>query len=247
MAETPSFSYHNVIQACAEPGCPLCRLSEKSVTLYLSALMYELVTDPDSRDTIRASLGFCNPHAYHLLTMTGSALGTGIIYRDLVNTIIKQLEAGAFSPPRGAPLHRVAEALNRQRPAAASEAMVQALTPQTPCPVCVQQEKMDTIALTAMVDGLGDEALQAALRASSGLCLPHLRRALQAVRGPAAFDTLLNIARDRYTALRAELDEFIRKNDYRYNHESMGAEGDSWKRAVWQMVGRTGTDDKVKG
>lgn len=240
MPETPSFSYHNVIQACAEPGCPLCKLSEKSVTLYLSALIYELVNDPDSRDRIRESLGFCNPHAHHLLTMTGSALGTGIIYRDLVNTVLKQLEGGDFSPPRMVPLHRVAEALNRRRPAAATEAVVQALAPQTPCPVCVQQEKMDVITLTSMVDGLDDEALRVALRASSGLCLPHLRRALQAVRSPAAFEALLELARGHYTRLRAELDEFIRKNDYRFQHEGMGAEGDSWKRAVWQMVGRPG-------
>ena len=245
MAETISVSYHNVIQACAEPGCPLCRLSEKSVTLYLGALMYELVNDPDSRDRIRESLGFCNPHAYHLLTMTGSALGIGIIFRDVVNTVIKPLEGAAYTPPRGAPLQRVAEALNRQRPAAGSEAVVQALTPQKPCPVCVQQEKMDALALAALVEGLGDEQLQAALRASAGLCLPHLRGALQAVRSPAAFDTLVSIARERCQALRAELDEFIRKNDYRFQHEGMGAEGDSWKRAVWQMVGRTGMQDRV--
>ena len=238
MAETPSVSYHNIIQASGEPGCPLCRLAEKSVSAYLGALMYELVNDPEARDQIRETLGFCHAHAHHLITMTGSALGTGIIYRDVVNTVLKQLEGARYSPPGGVPLHRVPEALDRRRPAAASEAAVKALSPRAPCPVCVQQEKMEALAIAALLAGLEDEKLRAALRVSAGLCLPHLRRALQAVRSQAAFDALVALARDRYAALRAELDEFIRKNDYRFQHEGMGAEGDSWKRAVDLMTGR---------
>ncbi len=241
MAEIPSVSYHNIIQASSEPGCPLCRLSEKSVTAYLGALMYELVNDPESRDQIRETLGFCNPHAHHLLAMTGSALGTGIIFRDVVNTILKQLEGARYTLPRGVPLHRLPEALDPQRPAAASEAAVRSLSPRAPCPVCVQQEKMEVLAISALLAGLDDEELRTALQSSAGLCLPHLRRALQAVRSQAAFEALVGIARDRYAALRAELDEFIRKNDYRFQHEGMGAEGDSWKRAVLSMTGRPGS------
>ena len=61
------------------------------------------------------------------------------------------------------------------------------------------------------------------------------------MRSRAAFDTLRDIARERYAVLRAELDEFIRKNDYRFQSEGMGAEGDSWKRAVGLMTGRPGS------
>jgi hypothetical protein len=240
VVETPSVSYHNIIQASSEPGCPLCRLAEKSIAAYLGALMYELVNDPEARGQIRETLGFCNVHAHHLLAMTGSALGTGIIYRDVVNTVLKQLEAARYASPPRMFLHRLPEALDPQRPALASEAAVRALSPRSPCPVCVQQEEMEALAVAALMAGLGDEELRAALRGSAGLCLPHLRRALQAVRSRTAFDILVGIARDRYAALRAELDEFIRKNDYRFQHEGMGAEGDSWRRAVDLMTGRPG-------
>jgi hypothetical protein len=240
VAETPSVSYHNIIQASSEAGCPLCRLSEKSVSAYLGALIYELVNDPESRDQIPETLGFCNPHAHHLLSLTGSALGTGIIYRDVVNAVLKQLEGARYTPPRGVPFHRLREALDSQRPAAASEAVVRALSPRAPCPVCVQQEKMEALAVSALIEGLKDEKLRAALSGSAGLCLPHLRRALQTVRSQAACDTLVSLARDCYGALRTELDEFIRKNDYRFQQEGMGAEGDSWKRAVSLMTGRLG-------
>ncbi len=245
MAEAQTESYHNIVQACAEPGCPLCRLSEKTVTAYLGALMYELVNDPESRDQLPETLGFCNPHAHHLLTFTGSALGIGIIFRDVVNLCCQRLEAAAYTPPKGAPVRRVQEALDRRQPAAASEAAVRALSPHQPCPVCVQQDKMETLALTALADGLRDEKLQTALRGSAGLCLPHLRRALAAVRSREAFEALVAITREHYGQLRAELDEFIRKNDYRFQHEGMGAEGDSWKRAVSQMTGVRGLRDDV--
>ena len=237
MPEASSINYHNVLQACTEPGCPLCRLAENSVDAYLRALMYELVTDPEARDQIRETLGFCNPHAHRLLTLTGSALGIGIIYRDVVNTVIEQLAAVRFAPPRGILFRR----------AGAGEAVPQALSPRRPCAVCDQQEKMESLALRVMIEGLREERLQAALRASAGICLPHLRRALGAVRNPADFETLVAISRDRYAALRAELDEFIRKNDYRFQREGMGAEGNSWQRAVHAMAGSPTLANRPKG
>ena len=234
MSETQSINYHNVIEACAEPGCPLCRLSEKSVDAYLRALLYELVNDPEARDQIRDTLGFCNAHAHHLLTLTGSALSIGIIYRDVVNAAIRQLEALSEPSPR----------LPSFRRAGSAQAALQALSPRKPCAACEQQARMDALTLQALVAGLDDPALQAALRQCAGLCLPHLRRALSAARQPDDFKALANISRDTYAALRAELDEFIRKNDYRFQHEAMGAEGSSWKRAVHAMAGAPGLIEK---
>jgi hypothetical protein len=38
--------------------------------------------------------------------------------------------------------------------------------------------------------------------------------------------------------LRAELGEFIRKNDYRFINEGFGAERDAWRRAVATGAGK---------
>jgi len=91
-----------------------------------------------------------------------------------------------------------------------------------------------------MLDALNAERLRTAFQVSAGLCLPHLRRAFQLARDEATFETLVTLTRDRLTALRAELDEFIRKNDYRFRDEGFGPEGDSWRRAIAQIVGREG-------
>ncbi|MHB1652561.1 MAG: DUF6062 family protein [Desulfitobacteriaceae bacterium] len=41
----------------------------------------------------------------------------------------------------------------------------------------------------------------------------------------------------RLTELRAELQEFIRKQDYRYSHEPLGKEKDAWKHAMYWQAG----------
>lgn len=231
---------HDLIEACAQPGCPLCRLTEASVSRYLDALMYELVNDIEMRDRLRRSFGFCNTHAHQLLKTVGLSLGIGILYRDLANTALKQLEQVKFSSPRSLTLRTAKEALDRNQPSAATEQAVAALTPPESCPACAYQADKENRLLAVMLDLLKDERMRTALQTSAGLCLPHLRRAFQLTRDESAFETLVSLARDRLTALRAELDEFIRKNDYRFRQEGFGPEGDSWRRAIAHIVGREG-------
>ena len=79
--------------------------------------------------------------------------------------------------------------------------------------------------------------MHAALAASDGLCLPHLRRALELVRTESAFESLLAVTRERLLELQSELDEFIRKHDYRFQSEGFDSEGDSWLRAIGIICG----------
>jgi hypothetical protein len=60
---------------------------------------------------------------------------------------------------------------------------------------------------------------------------------------PAAGQILLDLTLEKWQKLNDELTEFIRKNDYRFSKEGMGAERDSWKRAAAALVGnRQNTD-----
>ena len=79
--------------------------------------------------------------------------------------------------------------------------------------------------------------MQAALRESAGLCLPHLRRALERLRDEASFDFLVEVSTEKLRALEAGLDEFIRKNDYRFAGEGFGPEATSWREVIAMMVG----------
>ena len=74
--------------------------------------------------------------------------------------------------------------------------------------------------------------------ASDGLCLPHFRDVLaQPAPGPAP--ALLVAAQGAiWSRLDGELEEFLRKSDYRFQKEPFGAERDSWQRAVSAVSGQ---------
>jgi hypothetical protein len=78
------------------------------------------------------------------------------------------------------------------------------------------------------------------LRASPGLCLPHLRQALQGAPDEATLRRLIEIQLECLGRLRTELRELTRKFDHRFKHETIGSEGDAWLRAIDQVSGRRG-------
>jgi hypothetical protein len=234
-------SYYEIIEACAEPGCPFCRLVENIGNRFLAAAMHGTVTDPDIRLKYRQSMGFCHRHAWRLPGIgEGVRLGIAIIYNDFIKQVTKALNRARYDGPGGVSLGRVQETLNRKRPSTATQTVVKQLQPQKPCPACRQEAELETLAMTTLVDFLAkDERLRDAFQASDGLCLPHLRRALELVRDEATFTMLLEITKEKLVRLQGELDEFIRKHDHRFQHEKFETEGDSWRRAIAQIVGET--------
>lgn len=212
----PPSAFHDLLEACAQPGCPICRLEGRSVERYIDNLFYESVNDIKTRDHLRASQGFCRDHARLALDRRlGDALGFAILYHDSINNILRDLgqDTGTASTS------------------------ISALNPRKKCPVCTYREEMERLFLRTLIAGLADPALTDAVRSSDGLCVPHLRSAFQEVRGQGDYELLFAIHRAKLEDLRGELAEFIRKNDYRFTHEGFGAEGDSWRRAVEKLTG----------
>jgi hypothetical protein len=233
-------SYYDIIEACGQPGCPLCRIVENVGFRFLTASLHGGdVTDPDIRAKYSRSMGFCHRHAW-LLPQTGGGarLGIAIIYRDFIHQINQKLTEAGYTPPGGLSLTRAQEKFNRRQPAAATASLVKALQPEKPCPACLQETELETLALTTLLDFLPtDERLRTVFQSADSLCLPHLRRALELARSESAFNLLVAITRDKLVKLETELDEFIRKHDYRYQREKFDTEGDSWARALAQIVG----------
>lgn len=232
-------SYYEIIESCVEPGCPLCRLVEDQGFKFLVASMHGTATDPDTRLEFRESLGFCNRHAWLLpYTSGGARLGIAIFYQDYVKQVEQALGKARYNRSGGLLLTRMQETLNRKKATTATGAIVRALQPPKPCPACAQEFKLETLALTTLVDFFPkDERLTNALKESDGLCVPHLRRALELVRDEATFEALVEMTREKLVKLSAELGEFIRKHDHRYKNEKFEEEGDSWQRAITQIIG----------
>ena len=230
-----SATVFNFIEACQEPGCPVCRMEQHSVEHYLDNQCYENVNDPAFRDHLRRSLGFCKDHAWlaaneHL----GDALGFALIYRDVIATALERLDKeGPFSSQKRAGwLKRIPDQVS-----ALVYRSVYAFTPQKHCPVCQKRDESVALVVSSLVKELENPEVEAALRFSGGVCLPHLRMCLKEVQDVASLEKLIAIHRAKLEKLHDELSELIRKSDYRFAREGFGEEGDSWLRAVELVAG----------
>ncbi len=241
MPQLSPFSYHEVIEASDLPGCPVCRWANNSIERQLKGLIFDSVNDVDTRLVIRSSLGFCHEHAWQLPEAGDSApLGIAFIYRDVINTINKSLDKVSHSQSKSAFLKSKILGSSDEESDFKNKSVAKHLTTDVPCPACVRKKEMSDLAVTAVVDTMAeqDERMIEALKKSDGLCFPHLRQSLDIAPNQFTFDTLVQIHQEKLTALIAELDEFIRKNDYRFQHEGFGDESDSWRRGMTAMIGQ---------
>ena len=224
---TKPFSYYDLIEWFAKPGCAICNLLLRDAERFLDSLLYEYVTETETNNAVRAGRGFCNAHSWQLTQFRGGVLGIAILYEaalDEVLTITEQAQAA----PSG---------LSRLLNKSGVPALSRALEPTGPCLACevvAQSEKDYTQAIGRYVD---DEGMEAAYRQSDGLCLPHFR---QALRETQYQERLTSIQVAHWSKLKGELQEFMRKNDFNFRDEAMGAEGDSWLRAIGRMSGEKG-------
>jgi hypothetical protein len=213
-------------------------VEQKSVERYLDNQFYENVNSPRWRDRLRASLGFCHEHAWLAVEKRlGDALGLTIIYHDVVNNILRQLDQN------GSALHlSVRRSLFGQLPDQARDLIkkvLEVISPRKRCPACEHRDEMIRTILSALVVELTKSEMADALRASDGLCLPHLRLALEQVRDVSVLEKNITIQREKLENLKDELAEFIRKSDYQLIDRGFGTEGDAWLRAVGMIAGRS--------
>lgn len=208
----------------SQAGCAICRLTHQGIARLVDGLLYESVSDPDVRRRAAQSLGFCNRHAWQMRAAHGGALGIAFLNRDALNQWQAQLEQ--VQPPRGRdPLERF-----RKQAARANHA-------KEKCLVCERENEIEQRDLQALVESLAEDDFRAQFRESAGLCRPHFTQACDAAPRVETLDALIEMQAEINARLIAELDEFIRKNDYRFMAEGFGAEGDAWIRAIEQLAG----------
>ncbi|HRA69169.1 MAG TPA: DUF6062 family protein, partial [Caldilinea sp.] len=158
--------YDDIIEAMAGAGCAFCTLQLRAAERYIDALLWESVNDPRIRREISAARGFCNHHAW-LLVRPGGALSSAIIYKDVVQSAARIVQ----NPPaaEGSFWQRVRARFGGAR---SKDALVAALAPQQPCPVCVNADEIDAHLSETVLAALAksDDVLQH-YQASPGLCL----------------------------------------------------------------------------
>lgn len=213
-------------QACKTRGCPVCTLLQRSVARYVEGIFDESMLDPRARKRMVDSLGFCYEHTWQIVELKLSdALGQAILYQDLVRAVLAIIDDhGAGTGQRLAG----ALSLGEDRPGRGSRAE---------CPACRAEGSTLELILVSLAAALREQDFVQEFQQSEGLCLPHLQRLALAL-DRARIAVVLDLQRVRLNGLQAELAEFIRKNDYRFQDEAIGAEGDSYQRAAEMMRGK---------
>ena len=230
-------SYYDLRDAMAQPGCPVCRLNADAVARHLDGLLWESVNDTGVRQDIRQARGFCQQHAW-LLVEGGSSLGAVIIMRDVMQSVLRVLEAARFQDATSSLRQRAQDMLSPGHGAPANTDLVAELGPQAPCPACAQAETIEGILISTLAECLvGENGLLEAYRASEGLCLQHLRQVLAQAHAPALFEILIDVQRTVWERLIGQLSEIVRKEDYRFRHEPRGEEIGASLRAIAVLSG----------
>ncbi len=226
-------------RASSPPGCPICGLVHAGLLAYLDDLIYSTGVDPHVRREIRLARGLCNRHAHLFTEVVGLALGVTLVGWDVIDTVREELAkhkgTGLPDPSSG-----LAERLGLRGLKGARERLIAALRPTRPCMGCEHQLTIERIYIRTLLEHLDDDTLQASLRASPGLCLPHFAQAIEWAPDARRLGVMSEIEQAALTRLSAELQELARKYDHRHQHEPVGAEGDSWRRAIDQISGARG-------
>jgi hypothetical protein len=211
-------SLHEILEllSSGEPSdslCVLCTLRLRSTLQALRAFFREFVNDPALRAELRAAGGFCPAHS-DLIASTGDALGTAIVYADLAAALRERFESRSFAG---------------RRPGAARRAGAGDL-----CPACFWESRADARYSSALAAGLGSEVVRQAIEREVPLCSAHLEAVASAAE-PADAGWLGRAASAALERLQAELQEIVRKSDYRFRGEPWGEERDAWRRALQRI------------
>lgn len=204
-----SFYYQELRDMLQKPGCPVCHVGRKVAHSQIDALLYDSVTDKDSREKLAESMGFCSAHSRELLSFPGERLGATIIGWAVLREAQRRLQR---STPASATGIR-----QRLRGQGAGES---SLAPAGPCPVCKNQAELEARSLRELLEHLvGD--FDRPLLAAGGLCWPHLELAMRSANEPAVHGVLVKLHSDVWQVLIDQMGEFIRKRDYRFSHETI--------------------------
>ncbi len=220
-------------RALAAPGCAVCRMGEEAVRRYLRFVLHESVNDPATRDRLAAAWGFCRRHAWHFLRLESETMRDGLGTANIVEALLRTAEEllGAHALVGSGKLRK------KRAARAGLEELLRGLTPTGGCPACDLQGGHEAYSLAVALACLEADAWRERFARSDGFCLSHLRDALSKSEASDRIRWVLEDHRHRLRRLLADLEEYIRKHDYRFSHEEYGQERDAFVRATAALAG----------
>ncbi|MCL4247521.1 MAG: hypothetical protein KJ065_05185 [Anaerolineae bacterium] len=224
------FSYYDLLDAFTLSGCPVCRLLSLDAQRFLDSLLYENTMDIGIQQGMRASRGLCNTHAWQLLEYKGNAAGIAVLSEAVLDELISLLRSDGSPAASARSLRGLISKRDGTQTAAALDA-------RQGCLCCGLLDRTEANYLQTIADHFAEGPMQEAFRVSEGLCLPHFRQFVPLLRDPALLRTAIEAQANIWQHLKDELEQYLRQSGARATDEPMGAEGDSWQRAILAIAG----------
>lgn len=242
-----ALAVNHLIAALKEPGCPICSLYREAAERSVESFLWENVNDPQVRQGIIDSYGFCKPHTRLLVAreiFTSSIpLGTNIIYEHLGRLVAGEL--ASVRPTGSGEPGGLGDKVRTWLYEAGLGRAGGKLQPRGICPICAAGENFAVNHLHTLCEELEKEGdVLTAYKASDGLCLDHLRASLDlhSEHFPNAVRFLVDDTVDRLTQQSAHMKEFIRKANWSYQNEKVSEEEDlAWRKTLTFFTGYPGT------
>lgn len=200
--------YHALLECMGNDACPICAQTEKNLRGTMRSVLYESMTDVEIRDTIKNARGFCRHHS-NLFLEEGDALNHAIVYGDALRSALQDVVSGEYKYYE-----------NRES-----------------CYFCDMAKEAENTYIKTCWEAFHEGEFFSAYEKGGLLCMVHLHAMEKASEreknGEAFYLKLAQTTIDKYQVMIRQLDEIIRKSDYRNLGEKWtDGEKTAWRRAV---------------
>lgn len=229
MPMNESARHVDLLKAFSQVACPVCRMLKRDMQKDMDMLMLERINKVETHYAFRAGRGLCNSHAWNIMQAKGGSLGIAVMYDS---TMVELLKHAAQIKPSSAGIGRLFG--NNS----AGDSAAERLEPTGNCILCDSMNKSEDFYLVIIAENINDAQLQEAYHMSQGgVCLPHVRMVLRKLTQADDIRALMTLQTEKWNALQADLQLFIQANEDNVPQKDMGAEGDSWQRAIAYLSG----------
>ncbi len=224
--------------AFGREGCPVCLVVLEYMQQSMDSWQYEGFSDVEHRHELIRSRGFCPLHTWQLAQLN-TAFQLALVYSGVLPDVLARLKEDAARQNEQERPSRWSKWWKRwsRRPATTYAQPV-----FDHCPFCQTRASIEQRLISTLLEQLQSEEIRTLMSQSTGLCLLHFTQAHHQAeeRDPVQLRSLLECQQICLQRILEEIQELVRKHDYRFRDEARGNEMTSWRRAAEFCAGNPG-------